>query len=263
MSPRHVTGSLPVHFCTLLLPALLVLVVHSTPAWGQAGTSSPAVNAEVGAPASKAPSDPPMERRRRSRGALSDGDMERLVGVASDISPEWASSLRARMVENPEQARADFRRNGRRLFGLLMLKESNPELYKVRVAELALKKGIQDMAKQYHEILAEDPVAAERIAGNLRELVVQSVDLELRARALELQALDIAVRELRAKLLSEVDDSLAKAERVWQELLEEPAVVDEDASPLDGLRPGSFPGDRRRPGVGQGSSPVEKPDDRG
>ena len=121
MSPRHVTGSLPVHFCTLLLPALLVLVVHSTPAWGQAGTSSPAVNAEVGAPASKAPSDPPMERRRRSRGALSDGDMERLVGVASDISPEWASSLRARMVENPEQARADFRRNGRRLFGLLML----------------------------------------------------------------------------------------------------------------------------------------------
>ena len=77
---------------------------------------------------------------------------------------------------------------------------------------------------------------------------MQSVDLELRARALELKALDTAVRDLRMKLMAEVTDSKAKADRVWKELLEKPLDDDDaDSGLLDGLRPGSFPGGRRRP----------------
>lgn len=202
----------------------------------------------------------PPKGRKRGRGPLGNVDPERLISVADDISPEWASSLRERFAEDPEAARADFRRYGRRLFGLLMLKDGNPELYKVRVAELALKKGIRDQADRYHAILAKDPVEAERIAGNLKELVVQSVDLELRARALELQALDTAVRELRMKLMTEVTDSRSKSERVLKELLEKPLGEDGPAGPLDGLRPGSFSGDRR-PSVGDLIPPAA--DDRG
>ena len=263
MSPSHATGSACSFGRILLAPVLLALCVQtmSASADDQATDPTPAATAEDRA---SAPQDPPRDRRRgKGRGSLNDGDMERLISVAEDISPEWASSLRARLAENPEEARADFRRYGRRLFGLLMLKDSNPELYKVRVAELALKKGIKDQAGRYHAVLATDPGEAERIAGNLKQLVVQSVDLELRARALELQALDIAVRELRAKLMSEVEDSRARAERVWQELLAEPAIGDEDDGPLDGLRPGSLPGDRRRPGSEQGRAGVANPDDRG
>ncbi|MCP4834020.1 MAG: hypothetical protein GY895_04580 [Phycisphaera sp.] len=187
-------------------------------------------------------------------------DPERLIGVADDISPEWASSLRERFAEDPDAARADFRRYGRRLFGLLMLKDGNPELYKVRVAELALKKGIRDQAGRYHAILVKDPAEAERIARNLKELVAQSVDLELRARALELQALDSAVRELRVKLMAEVTDSKSKSERVLKELLEKPLDDNGLAGPFDGLRPGSFPGDRR-PSTDDPPPPAE--DDRG
>ncbi|MBQ73060.1 MAG: hypothetical protein CMJ67_09175 [Planctomycetaceae bacterium] len=263
MSFSHATGSAPAICRSFLVPILLVMAIQSTAAAGDDQASGSSATADVGDHAAHAPADPPRERRRKGRGPLGDEDMERLIAVADDISPEWASSLRSRLAENPEEARADFRRNGRRLFGLLMLKDSNPELYKVRVAELALKKGIQDQAKQYHAILAKDPVGAERIASNLKELVLQSVDLELRARALELQALDTAVRELRSKLMSEVDESKTKAERVWKQLLEEPASGDQDTGPLDGLRPGSFPGGRLRPGSEQGRSSNANPDDRG
>ena len=264
MSPRHATGSFLAFFRSLLIPFLVLATIAPSVNADDGRTSGPAPVAESREQTGRSAQDPPRDRRRKMRGPLGDEDMERLIAVADDISPDWASSLRARLAENPEEARSDFRRNGRRLFGLLMLKESNPELYKVRVAELALKKGIQDLARKYHATLAKDPVEAERIAGNLKELVVQSVDLELRARALELQALDTAVRELRAKLMSEVDQSKAKAERVWKELLEEPVSGDQSSGPLDGLRPGSFPGERRRPDSEPGrSSSSANPDDRG
>ena len=197
----------------------------------------------------------PPRKPRRGRGPMSTEDYERLIAVADDISPEWASSLRARLGEDPENARADMRRYGRRLFGLAMLKDTNPELYKVRIAELALKKGIRDQASRYHAILATDPGQAEVIASSLKEMVAESVDLELRARALELKALDQAVRELRDRLMSEVTDSKQKAERIWQELLAEPLGDDEEMGPLDGLRlgPGGSSdrdGSRRMPASG-------------
>jgi hypothetical protein len=167
-----------------------------------------------------------------------------MISVVQDISPEWASSLRARLADDPEAARSDFRRHGRRLFGLVMLKERNPRLYVVRVAELALKKGMKETAIEYHRVLASDPTLADSIAGRLREMAAESVDLELRARAMELEALDQAVRELREKLLGEVETRQSRIESVWRSLIEtDPALVEED--PFDAL-PGA-PVDRGRP----------------
>ncbi len=172
--------------------------------------------------------------RGRGRGPGSEVDFERMLLVVADISPEWASSLRTRLSDDPEAAREDFRRHGRRLFGLVMLKEKNPRLYAVRVAELALKKGMKETAAEYHRVLASDPTRAESIAGRLREMTAESVDLELRARAMELEALDQAVRELRERLLGEVEEREARIDSVWKSLLEtDPSLTEDD--PLDGL----------------------------
>jgi len=186
--------------------------------------------------------------RGRGRGPGSEADFERMIAVVEDISPEWASSLRTRLADDPEAARADFRRHGRRLFGLLMLKEKNPRLYAVRVAELALKKGMKETAIEYHRVLASDPTLAETIAGRLREMTAESVDLELRARAMELEALDQAVRELRERLLGEVETRQSRIESVWKSLLEnDPSLADDD-DPFDGLPGGpGRSGDRGRP----------------
>jgi hypothetical protein len=177
--------------------------------------------------------------RGRGRGPGSEADFDRMIAVVEDISPEWASSLRTRLVEDPDAAREDFRRHGRRLFGLVMLKERNPRLYVVRVAELALKKGMKETAVEYHRVLATDPTLAESIAGRLREMAAESVDLELRARAMELEALDQAVRDLREKLLGEVEERQSRIESVWKSLIEnDPSLNEED--PLGGL-PGGPP----------------------
>jgi hypothetical protein len=180
--------------------------------------------------------------RGRGRGPGSEADFDRMIAVVEDISPEWASSLRTRLADDPDAAREDFRRHGRRLFGLVMLKERNPRLYVVRVAELALKKGMKETAIQYHRVLATDPTQAESIAARLREMTAESVDLELRARAMELEALDQAVRELREKLLGEVEERQSRIESVWRSLIENDPSLDE-ADPLDGL-PGG-PGERK------------------
>ena len=196
--------------------------------------------------------------RGRGRGPGSEADFDRMIAVVEDISPEWASSLRTRLAEDPEDAREDFRRHGRRLFGLVMLKERNPRLYVVRVAELALKKGMKETAIEYHRVLATDPTLAESIAGRLREMAAESVDLELRARAMELEALDQAVRELREKLLGEVEERQARIESVWKSLIEtDPSA----AGVQDGDPFGEFPGEPRD-GVGAGSSPDRSGTDR-
>lgn len=205
-------------------------------------------------PASADRQEPPAKRRGRS---FSDEDLESIIEVAEDISPEWASSLRKRLAEDPDNARSDFRMYGRRLFGLLMLKRRNPDLYTIRVAELALKKGITDRATEYHTALQSDPSKAEVIAEQLREMVKESVDLELRARAMELEALDLAVRDLRNRLLGEVNERQVRVETLWKGLLETPRVEDGRDDPFGGLegvddRPGSRPGSGRR-GPGRSS----------
>lgn len=172
--------------------------------------------------------------RGRGRGPGSEADFDRMIAVVEDISPEWASSLRTRLLDDPEAARDDFRRHGRRLFGLVMLKERNPRLYAVRVAELALKKGMKETAIEYHRVLATDPTLAASIADRLREMAGESVDLELRARAMELEALDQAVRELRERLLGEVETRQSRIESVWRSLLENDPALSED-DPLEGL----------------------------
>ena len=198
-------------------------------------------------PTSPGRQDQPTRRRGRN---FSDEDLKSIIEVAEDISPEWASSLRARLVEDPDNARSDFRMYGRRLFGLLMLKRRNPDLYTIRVAELALKKGITDRAAEYHTVLEDDASKAKEIDEQLREMVKESVDLELRARAMELEALDLAVRELRNRLLGEVNERQVRVETLWKTLLEKASVDNGRDDPFGGLE-GVEGSTESRPGSGR------------
>ncbi len=248
--PRVVPTSSALRTSRILAWAVsLTLVFTSVVSTAHARQASPPDPAErtVAPPEAERDGDPGRGRwsgmegrpRSRGRGPGSEADFDRMIAVVEDISPEWASSLRTRLADDPDAAREDFRRHGRRLFGLVMLKERNPRLYVVRVAELALKKGMKETAVEYHRVLATDPTLAESIAGRLREMAAESVDLELRARAMELEALDQAVRELRDKLLGEVEERQSRIESVWKSLIEnDPSLDDED--PLGGL-PGGPP----------------------
>jgi hypothetical protein len=265
--PRVVRSSRASRVSRLLARAVSCAVVSASLVSTAAARQAPppptdAVRQTTSPPEAERDGDPGRGRwsgmegrpRGRGRGPGSEADFDRMIAVIEDISPEWASSLRTRLTDDPDAAREDFRRHGRRLFGLVMLKERNPRLYAVRVAELALKKGMKETAIEYHRVLATDPTLAESIAGRLREMAAESVDLELRARAMELEALDQAVRELREKLLGEVEERSVRIESVWKSLIE----TDPSASGADNGDPfGELPGEPRD-GAGAESLP-ERP----
>lgn len=161
----------------------------------------------------------------RRSGRISNSRVELVISVVGDIAPDWAEKLRSQRAENPALFGESIRPHMRRLMGLGMLRERNPELYTLRVAELALKRGLRDKAAEYHRMLADDPESSSLPAIELaiRDLAKESVDLELRARAMELAALAEAVKEMKNLLLEEATAREARIESLIDTLLDEPA----------------------------------------
>ena len=143
-----------------------------------------------------------------------------MVEIADLISPEWASKLRAMMADNPDKAAETIMKSGRRLFGLVMLKERKPELFETRVAELRVQFNIRRTYAKYQAALkAGDAAAVMGYKTGLKTLAAQIVDLELKSRAMELAALDQAVQEMRLKLRGEIENSGERITGMIEDLL--------------------------------------------
>lgn len=157
-------------------------------------------------------------RRGALRRTLTSQDIQNVIAVAQDVSPVWADSLNERLKEDPDSLGESIRLNGRRLLGLAMLRDRDPALYGVRVGELRCNRELSTVSVAYREALRDD--RSEDVAelqDQLRVLVKQSLDFELRARAMELAALDKALRELKSQLQVEI---VTQDERLEQRLSE-------------------------------------------
>ena len=74
----------------------------------------------------------------RGRGVprtISEEDFKRIIEIGKRISPELATALEAQWMENREAAMKSLARNGRRLYGMLMLERRNPELFAAKVED--------------------------------------------------------------------------------------------------------------------------------
>ena len=63
--------------------------------------------------------------------------VEHIMAVASEIDPELAAQLLSMCEKDPEAFNKIIRKQGRRLGSLVHLRESDPELYEVKVTELS------------------------------------------------------------------------------------------------------------------------------
>ena len=166
-----------------------------------------------------------------NRRALTEKDMKGLMEVANDVAPEWAESLQKKYNSNPESFPEYVRQHGRRLMGFVMLRERSPILYQVRVDEMRCNRSINRVAKEYKQAVLDG--RSEEMASiqqKLRELVRQSLDLELRARAMELAELDRALKQLKAELEEEIATQTERFEERLQEVMSpdpEPAADNE------------------------------------
>ncbi len=138
--------------------------------------------------------------------------MDSLIGVAQDISPEWAEWLRSRRQSDPEGLRKAIQTQGRRLIALAVLREHSPDLYELKVTELRLQSEVGDITRLYHDaVAAGDTAEADRLLRQLRAKTAQQVDESLKSRAAELAAMDQQVLQLRKRL---EEDSLNRQARI-------------------------------------------------
>lgn len=162
--------------------------------------------AEGPAPRPAAPQDPSRRDggRWRPDGPMSPEMVERVLAVARDVSPELAAQLEKMRAESPEQVSQAMRQNARRLMALAVIKERNPGLYAVRVEDARLQLELRKLGDQYRgAVQSGDAAAAESIGAQIAAKVRAQVDVDLKARAQELVALDEQMKSLREELVTE------------------------------------------------------------
>ena len=147
-------------------------------------------------------------------------EIDSFIEVAADVNPQWGQSLSQRRLKDPESVREAILSNGNRLIALFVLKERNPDLYEVRVQELRLQGELRELARQYSEAMQQDDtLLAETLRDRIRQKAQQQIDLDLKARAKELQALDETVTRLRKQLHEEAVNRQQSVDRLMNELL--------------------------------------------
>jgi len=125
--------------------------------------------------------------------------VEHVMAVAEEIDPDLAAQL-ARMCESdPDAFHKICRRQGQRLGSLIRLRESDPELYEVKVTELKTDAEIYKTAEELRGLDKDEPHTQAKIA-ELQGLVRARTALSLRAQTLHIGRLEDHILGLQAKL---------------------------------------------------------------
>lgn len=152
------------------------------------------------------------------RRELNDDDLARAVAVAREISPEWGDAIEARIKQDSAQVKLALRTSGRRLLGLVALKERAPNVYEAKVAELRAQAecdrlfGKLGEAQGAAEAKPEDVAAAK---SALESAAARQVDATIEARRRELDALEERMKKLRA----DVEADAARRTELAQEVV--------------------------------------------
>lgn len=137
------------------------------------------------------------------RRELTDEDLAKVVAVAREISPEWGTVIEARIKEDAAQVKSSLRTSGRRLLGMVALKERAPQVYLAKVTELRAQAETERAAKELDAAVASaagDAGEVERLKSSLAASAERQIDATIAARRAELDALDARVKRLREEL---------------------------------------------------------------
>ena len=180
--------------------------------------ASPPAAAESSA--AEPPAAPPVRRpdpgRARPDGPMSPEMAERIIAVARDVSPDLARELAARQQSAPDEMSQSMRLNARRLMAMAVLKERNPDLYAIRVEDLRLQLELRSLGDRWRAARdAKDDPAAAAVLAQIEAKCRAQADLDLKARAQELVALDAQLKSMREELVREQSRTADRvAERV-------------------------------------------------
>lgn len=208
-----------------------------------------------------APRAPGDEMRRGGpRRELTDQDIDRIVQTARDIEPSWGDALQAMRTEDVAKLRQRLGSQSRMLIGLAAIRDRQPELYRARVDDFRAQRQLRSAAERAIKAREASDAAAEAQAmAEVRELASRQFELDMKARAYELIAMERALKDARKRL----QEDIAERDGRLQDVV---ASVERGEMPKFGRGPegGGFGPDapwRRRDGDGprQGEAPASKP----
>lgn len=160
--------------------------------------------------------------------------IDRLMQVVRDLDPDRAAKLETLRDHDPDRFAFVLSRTGRHLLGLSLLKDRDPELYGLKLAELRMGQQVNRIAQEIHaarETCSEEELG--RLQTMLRERIREQSDLNFKARAREIILLDDHLKNMRERLVSDITNRDALVEERLQELLRtggEEDVVDAETS---------------------------------
>ena len=125
--------------------------------------------------------------------------VERIMEVAKEIDPELAEQLGTMCQDDPEAFKKIVRRQGRRLASLVHMRESDPDLFEVKLNELKLDAEISQVSKSIRELGIGEEVSQAQIA-TLRGLVRAKTALNIRVQTLSINRLERHLEALRERL---------------------------------------------------------------
>ena len=146
-------------------------------------------------------------------------DLDRLILVAGELKPEWGTSLDALRKTDQEQFQKAVS-SSRRLWHLVELHERNPNLYALRLDEWKNGDQLRSVGQAYREAIeAGNAQEAEQLLGELKELSLAHIDLQIRVRGEELAAMSEALEQLRQDMLLELERREQMADELIEQLL--------------------------------------------
>lgn len=142
--------------------------------------------------------------RWRPDGPMPQEMIDRVIAVARDVSPDLAKQLEEKRSVAPDDMSQAMRQSARRLVALAVLKDRNPGLYAIRVEDVRLQLELRTLGEAFRAAqTAGDAAKAKALETQIAAKVKAQVDVDLRARAQELVALDEQMQTMREDLVQE------------------------------------------------------------
>ena len=144
------------------------------------------------------------EQTRERRGSFGTGPippqmLEHVIAVATEIDPDLASQLSSICAADPAAFEKIIRRQGRRFGSLVRLRESDPELFEVKVAELKTDAEIYFVTESLKGSKVNDSAIQAQLM-QLRGLIRAKIALSIRAQTLYIERLERHLDGLRNRL---------------------------------------------------------------
>ena len=165
------------------------------------------------------PNGEQSRERRTSFGAdrqLPPQMLGHVMAVASEIDPELAAQLSAICAADPAAFENIIRRQGRRFGSLVRLRESDPELFEVKVAELKTDAEIYFVTEGLKGCDLSDPAIQAQLV-QLRGLIRAKTALSIRTQTLYIKRLERHLEGLRIQL----KDTTTRFDEIVDERLEQ------------------------------------------